>query len=248
VDFQRSRDALLSSLTGLSGLLILGGLLLQTFLAGGVLEVLDSKGRRFTMERFFTGCARWFGAFFWILVLELVLLWGLDTAWNGLFGDWVEKTWMEGVADARWALAITLAQGLVFVLLFFAVRTACDYARVRAVVESRASFFLAFFAGWGFVLTHLWSVGLLALFFALLNLGLVFLAGWATGLLAGGALGPLLLLLALHQVFVLLRLGLRVGDYTAKLELFRVFREEKTLQRLLPGATLREGPPAAEGD
>jgi len=248
VDFQASHDLFLSSLTGLSGWVVLGGLLLQTFLAGGVLEVLDSRGRRFTMERFFSGSARWFGAFFWILLLELALLWGLNLAWNGVLGDWVEKTWMKGLVDERWALGITLAQGLVFVFLFYVVRTACDYARVRTVVENRASFFLAFFAGWGFVVSHLWSVALLALFFALLNLGLVVLAAWGAGLLAGGALGQILLLLVLHQVFVLLRLGLRVGDYAAKLELFRAFREDRKRQGLLPSGAFGAVPPAAQGD
>lgn len=244
VDFRGSHGLLLALLRDLSGWIVLAGLLVQTFLLGGVLEVLDSRGRRFTLERFGTGAARYFGAFFWLLLLELALLTGLDYGWNGFLGKELKERVLSGVTDERWALAIGLIFGAAYLLLFFAIRTVFDYARVRTVVEQRASFFLAFFAGVGFVFRHLWSVFVLSLFFGLLFLGLVVLTGWGSTLLGGDGLTSVLLLLLLHQVFLILRVGFRIGDYTAKLELFRKCRQEKSREGSLPplGAPATQAP------
>lgn len=251
LDFRQAEPVFLETLTHLSGWLVLLGLVAHTFLIGGVLEILDTARRKFTMRGFFDGCGRRFLDFLGLLVLELALLWGLDLLWNDMLGGWLDETIREGLLDERWALALDLGEAALFVAAFYIVRTGFDYARVRAVVEGRESVLLSALAGWAFLLRHPWSVFLLVVGMGTLHIPLIAGVVLAEPLLPGselmGGLTAVAALFVLHQVYVLLALGLRVSDYAAKIELFRRIRRSGEAS-LVPAAPAPSPEPAEEDE
>lgn len=240
VDLKQAEASVFRQLTLLSGWVVFGYLVLSTFLSGGILEILDSQGRRFSLEVLFGGGARRFRAFFFLLVIELAVLWGIDLLWNDWFGKWLNEMWTKDLNDEVRAIATTLATGAIFVLFFYVVRTAFDYARVRTVVEGRSSVILAVFAGWRFCLAHPVSVTGLAITVSVFHAAIVAGFFYAEPLLGGSGMMQILFLLLLHQGYVLLRLGMRIVDYSAKIELVRMVQ-------FAPASTPYPEPQAAPG-
>ncbi len=194
-------------------------LLAWLFLIGGVLDRL-ARNRPLRAAAFFAACGTYFVRF-----LRLGLLAGAGYA--VLFG-WVHG-WLFGTVY-RWATIDLTVERRAFAvrLLLYAVFSACvaawtlmfDYAKVRAVVEDRRSMLGAWLAGSRFVLRHpkktgtLWLLNAAALLIVVAVYGLV-----APG--AAGAGGAAWLAFAAGQVYVILRLILKMAGYGSQVALFQ---------------------------
>jgi hypothetical protein len=196
-------------------------LILQTFLTGGLLGVFRAPQGGWTVRGLLHGSGFYFGRFLRLALLALLAT-ALVFALNGPFARWADGQAREAVSE-RGALAWSLGRyGLLLLALLF-VHMISSYAKVVMVVEERSSALLAFLSSISFCLRNL---------------------GRAAGqYVTVGALGGLLILvwnavdsrwetvgyrtqiitLALGQVFVLLRIGLRLALLASQVALYRRF-------------------------
>lgn len=199
--------------------LVAGTLLVWLFLSGGILDRL-ARRRPVRAAAFFSVCGVFFLRF---LRLGIIALAGYALLFGPLHRLLFEDLYPAAIRDLtveRTAFAIRLALYLVFGALLVAWTTLIDYAKVRAVVEDRSSMLGAFLAGSRFALRHPLKVGLLWL----LNSGAVLIAAALYALVAPGVQDPAgvaILTLALGQIFVLVRLVLKLAYAAAQIALFQ---------------------------
>jgi hypothetical protein len=196
-------------------------LLLQTFLTGGLLGVFRAPHGGWTVRGLLHGSGFYFGRFLRLALLALLAT-GLVFGLNGPFARWADGQAREAVSEGG-ALAWSLGRyGLLLLALLF-VHMISSYAKVVMVVEERSSALLAFLSSISFCLRNL---------------------GRAAGqYVTVGALGGLLILLwnavdsrwetvgyrtqiitlALGQVFMLFRIGLRLALLASQVALYRRF-------------------------
>jgi hypothetical protein len=199
----------------------LGGvyLLLQVFLAGGVLAVVRGTQGAWTVRGLLHGAGFYFGRFFRIWLVTLALWWLVFTV-NAPLTRWVEHQAREAVSE-RTATVWLLGRHALLLAVLLGVHLVASYARVITVLEERTSSVLAYFSAFVFCLRHLLrAAGQLAL---VMLAGVVLLALWHALDSAWVTTGyrTQLVTLLLAQLLMLGRIGLRVGLQASQIALYR---------------------------
>ena len=194
-------------------------LLLQVFLAGGVLSALRGTQGAWTMRGLLHGAGFYFGRFFRITLLVLVL--GAAVfAVNAPLTRFAEERAREAVSE-RTAMAWLIGRHALLLLALLFVNLVSSYARVITVLEERASAVLALFSAFAFCVRHLLraagqyaTVALVGLL--LLVLWRAFDSVWVT---TGYKTQLVTLLLA--EALMLGRIALRLGLQGGQIALYR---------------------------
>ena len=127
-------------------------LLLQVFLAGGVLGALRAPRPEWTVRGVLHGAGFYFGRLFRLAVLVLLvdaLLFWL----YGPFARWADDQAREAVSE-RTAMAWLLGRHLLLLLALLAVNMVSSYARILVVLEERSSALLALVSAGALCLGH----------------------------------------------------------------------------------------------
>jgi len=241
VDFLFHRRGVIDAVGTAAGAGALAMILLQCFLAGGVLTLARDSRERFSLGRFMQGAGRWFFPFF--RLLPFLALWLFALYWvNRGLNLGFEKLFEEEHRE-KWALGMAVVKQALVVLFWFFGSVVLDFARVRAVALEDRRMLLGFLAGLNFVLRHFLSTLCLSGFLALL--GLAFLGGYLwlahVGLEASRWLAPLTI--GLQQALVLVQHFLRVWRASSQMIFFQLSRRD---EEMAPAVIL--GPTADPAD
>ncbi len=194
-------------------------LVVQTFLAGGILSTLRGAQGAWTVRGLLHGAGFYFGRFLRVALLALFAAWVVFRL-NAPFARWVDGQARESVSEMS-AMAWLLGRHALLLLALLFVSLVSGYAKAIVVTEERASAVLAFvsalsFCGRNFLRTfgHYLVVALL---------GVVLIAVWRLldGAYVTTGYKTQLLTLALFQAFMLARVGLRVMLMGGQLALYR---------------------------
>ena len=127
-------------------------LLLQVFLAGGVLGALRAPQPEWTVRGVVHGAGFYFGRLFrlavLVLLLDALLFW-----LYGPFARWADDQAREAVSE-RSAMAWLLGRHLLLLLALLAVNMVSSYARILVVLEERSSALLALLSASTLCLGH----------------------------------------------------------------------------------------------
>jgi len=199
----------------------LGGLywFAQLFLTGGLIGVFRAPEGGWTFRGLVHGSGFYFGRIFRVALLALLSAGGLFLLSRPL-ATWVERQARESVSE--WgALGWLFGRyALLFLALLF-VNMVSSFAKVAVVLEERSSAVLAFLTSLGFTLRHLGRVA--GLYLAPGLVGALLLVVWAA---IDGRFPPVgyksqLLTLALFELFVLGRIGLRLSLLGSQVAFYR---------------------------
>ena len=194
-------------------------LLVNLFLAGGVLSVLRGTQGAWTARGLLHGSGFYFGRFFRIALIALLLA-GLVFLGNAPLTRFAEHRAREAVSE-RSAMAWLLGRHAALLAALLFVHLVSSYAKVITVLEERASAVLAFFSAFVFCVRHLLrataQLALVALAgLVLLGLWNVVDSAWVT---TGYKTQVVTLLLA--QALMFGRIALRVGLQASQIALYR---------------------------
>jgi hypothetical protein len=207
---------------GLGGLIVGVGLLyllLQTFLAGGILAVYRAPQGSWTVRGVLHGSGFYFGRFFRIALIAL-LADGLLFTFNRPLAEFVQRRAMEATSERTALAAVFLRQAFLVLLLLFVNMVSC-YAKVITVLEERTSAVLAFLSALAFCFRHVFrTVGHYAL---ILLLGFLALFLWSSldSSLAVTGYKTQLVALLLGEALIASRLALRLGLLGGQMEIYR---------------------------
>lgn len=148
-------------------------LVLQTFLAGGLLGVLRAPESGWSVQGLLHGSGFYFGRMLRLLLLVLAVD-GLVFALNVPFAAWIDRLAREAVSENT-AVVLLFGRHALLLLALLLVHLLAGYAKAVIVVEERSSALLALVSSVGFCLRnvaravgHYGAVALLALLLAAL--------------------------------------------------------------------------------
>jgi hypothetical protein len=192
-------------------------LLLQVFLAGGLLGVFRAPRGGWTVRGLAHGGGFYVGRLFRVSLLALLAA-GLLFAANVPFARWVDARAREAVSG-RTAVALTLGRYALLLLGLVVVHMVSSYAKVLVVCEERLSAGLAFLSSVGFCARNLLAT--LGQYAVVLVLGAAVVALFAAvdARLAVVGWKSQLVALALFEAFVAARIALRLGLLASQVEL-----------------------------
>jgi hypothetical protein len=194
-------------------------LIVQTFLAGGILSTLRGAQGTWTVRGLLHGAGFYFGRFFRVALLALFAAWVVFRL-NAPFARWVDAQARESVSETS-AMAWLLGRHALLLLALFFVSLVSGYAKAIVVTEERASAILAFVSALSFCGRNLLRT--FGHYLAVALLGVVLIAVWRLldGAYVTTGYKTQLLTFALFQAFMLARLGLRVMLMGGQLALYR---------------------------
>jgi hypothetical protein len=198
-------------------------LVLQVFLAGGVLSVLRSAQGAWTVRGLVHGSGFYFGRFLRITLIGLAAVW-LVFALNAPVLRWVEHRAREAVSESS-AMAWLLGRHALLLAALLAVHLLSSYARVITVIEERASAVMAMFSSLAFCLRHPLAVAAQAVLVGLAGLLLVALWTALDSVWETTGYKTQLVTLLLAEALMLARIGLRLGLQASQIALFRRARQ-----------------------
>ncbi|MGE0456297.1 MAG: hypothetical protein AB7O37_20750 [Vicinamibacteria bacterium] len=193
-------------------------LLLQAFLAGGVLAAFRARAP-LRPRALLHGSAFYFGRMLRIALVGLLAAWVVFRL-NAPLARFVDARALDSVSEAA-ALGWTLGRHALLLVALLAVHAISSCAKAICVLEERASAVLAWLSAAGFCLRN---AGAVAAQYAAVGLAAAVTfalwalvdAGWETTGYRSQALSLVLL-----QAFVVARLALRLGLLGGQLELYR---------------------------
>jgi hypothetical protein len=194
-------------------------LLVQVFLSGGLLGVFRAPHGGWTIRGLLHGSGFYFGRLVRVSLLSLACA-GIVFALNVPFARFVDARAREAVSEQT-ALLLVLGRHALLLLALLAVHMVSSFAKVIVVLEERLSAVLAFLSSLGFCARHL--VAAVGQYVLVVGCGLALLlafsaldtrldvVGWRTQLV----------MLAVFQAFLAVRIALRLGLLASQLELVR---------------------------
>jgi hypothetical protein len=194
-------------------------LLLQAYLAGGLLSTLRGVQGSWTVRGLLHGAGFYFGRLFRVSLVALLAA-ALVFALNAPLTRWVDARARESVSESA-AMAWLLGRhGLLLLALLF-VNLVSRYAKAIVVVEERSSAILAFLSALSFAVRNLART--LGHYLAVALLGVALVAVWRLldGAYATTGYKTQLVTLVLFEAFVLARVSLRLMLMGGQLALYR---------------------------
>jgi len=189
---------------------------LWAFLVGGVIDRF-ARNRPTRAGGFFTACGVYFFRFLRLGIVAGAIYYVLFAHVHGWIFDDLYERLARDVTIERRAFLLRVGGYAIFGALVGAVNLVVDYAKVRAVVEDRRSMLGALAAAVRFVRRR--PIATVALY--LLG-GLAFVTVAAIyAIAAPGARAPLWLALAVGQLYVLARLGVKLLFYASATAFFQ---------------------------
>jgi len=196
-------------------------LVLQTFLAGGVLATLRGAEGRWTMRGLLHGSGFYFGRFLRLGALVLLVdfvLFGL----NGPLARWADHNAREAVSESTAHFWLLGRHGVLLLALLW-VNMVSGYAKSIVVLEERKSAALALLSAFTFALAR--PLRTFGHYLALATVGVALLLLWGVfdGLWATKGYVTQIVTLLMAQALMAARIALRLGLWAGQLSLLRRF-------------------------
>jgi hypothetical protein len=214
--------------TSLLFLLSLVYICVNSFLAGGFIAVY-SKEYPFSFTEFLTEGARYFGKFFRITLIALLVYF----VFFNVIVDWINSSiarWTQAEASETVPYTYYMIRNVVVLFFFSFLSMIFDYARVRMVVDDRVSSLAASAAGSKFAVTNHHST--YGLYLLLCLIGFVFVALYAMieRIIPQDSYWPLLILFVIQQCYMLARFWLKAGFYACQTKLYQTISFERHIK------------------
>ena len=194
-------------------------LLVQTYLAGGVLSTLRGAQGAWTVRGLLHGAGFYFGRLFRVALTALFAAW-IVFHLNAPLARWVDVRARESVSETS-AMAWLFGRHALLLLALFFVSLVSGYAKAIVVVEERSSALLAFLSALTFCARN--PLRTFGHYLAVALLGVALVTVWRVldGAYVTTGYKTQLLTFALFQAVVLARVSLRVMLMGGQLALYR---------------------------
>ena len=215
-------------------------MLINTFLAGGILRILREEGTKFSLKEFFAGCGTFFFRFFRLFLvfgILLVLIAFVLTALLGAFYTVVTAQALSEVTVIVWWIILAI----VFLFVMMIVIMVEDYAKVIVVTSDARSMLKTAWHSAGFVFRHFFGTLGLQLLMLLVPVVLFAIYVWLDLSIGMASAGTILLMFVLQQLFIFSRVWARVFFFAGELTFYR------GLETTQPQAVVTPLPPADTG-
>lgn len=201
----------------------------NSFLAGAFIAVY-SRQYPFSFTEFLSEGARWFGKFFRITLVALLVY----VLFFNLFVNWINSTIVQATragASETAPYAYYMIRNVVVLFLFSFLSMIFDYARIRMVVDDRTSSLAASAGGTKFSFMNASTTYGLYLLLCLTGFVLIALYAIIESVIPQDSYWPLLFLFVLQQGYMLARFGLKAAFYACQTGLYQTVTFEQHVKK-----------------
>jgi hypothetical protein len=193
--------------------------LIQAFLAGGILEVLNSKSTKNLFIDFFYGCVRYFVRFLKVFLISIVCYAGLYYL-NLIYIRYVDILTYNTESQLVVIIATT-ARYLLIAVLFGILNIIFDYVRIRIVVHQSYNTFEDIWLTFKFLIKNFIKVFSLFWFIAIVGL-IIFLCYFFIDNIYNPTTFILIFIMFLiRQIYITGKIWVKLLFYSCQLELYR---------------------------
>lgn len=195
-------------------------MLLQTFLAGGILAVLQDHRNGYSSAAFFKGCGLYFFRFFRLFLLFGVILLVVALIVGAIVIALAEAL-TEDAASEITELWIRIAAFVVFLLPVVLILMAADYAKIYIVLHDERSAIRSCGKGFAFVFRRFFSafgLELLMLLIPLIVYAVYVRLDLAIGMTTSATIVVMFLI---QQLFMMLRAWTKIFFFAGEMTLYR---------------------------
>ncbi|MCX6143303.1 MAG: hypothetical protein NTZ35_08790 [Ignavibacteriales bacterium] len=214
--------------TSLLFLLSLLYVCVNSFFSGAFIAVY-SKEYPFSFTEFLSEGARYFGKFFRITLIALLVYFLFFNVVVDWMNNSIARATQAGASETV-PFAYYMIRNVVVLFLFSFLSMIFDYARVRMVVDDRTSSLAASVAGTKFAVTNARSAYGLYLLLCLIGLVLIALYAIIENVIPQESYWPILFLFVLQQCYMLARFGLKAAFYACQTGLYQTISFERHLR------------------
>ena len=223
------RPSTLSLLT----LLLIVYTLVNTYLAGGFISAY-AEDSHFTLKDFLSKGATYFGRFFRLFLLSLILFYLFFNVFDLLNRGIYELT--SNSPSEMTPFVYYMIRNVLFFFLLGLFVMWFDYAKIRIVVDGRWSALGAFGTGVKFSFTNFGRTFPIVLLLTIIGVVLMALFGVLEGLIPQTGYWTILVVFLLQQVYVFFRMWLKASFYATQTVLFRGLSAEQYASTIEPYA------------
>jgi hypothetical protein len=203
----------------------------NTFLAGGFVGIY-SKDYRSSFPEFLMDGARYFGKFFRIALVALVVYY----LFFAVVVDWINTSIYQSTQKSASEIvpySYYMIRNVVVLLLISLLFMIFDYARIRMVVDDRTSALASTVAGARFAVPRF--VRTYGLYLLLTVIGILFILVYAIleKSLPQESYWPLVFLFILQQLYMVARLWLKATFYASQVTMYRTISQHEHLKNVL---------------
>ncbi len=200
----------------------------NTFLAGGFVGIY-SKDYRSSFPEFLMDGARYFGKFFRIALMALVVYYLFFV----VVVDWMNTSiyqWTQNDASETVPFLYYMIRNVVVLVLLSMLLMVFDYARIRMVADDRTSALASTAAGARFAVPRF--VRTYGLYLLLTAIGVLLVAGYAIleKSIPQESYWPLVFLFILQQLYMVARLWLKATFYASQVTMYRTVSRQEHLK------------------
>jgi hypothetical protein len=202
----------------------------NTFLAGGFVGMY-SKDYRSSFPEFLMDGARYFGKFFRIALVALVVYY----LFFAVIVDWVNNSiygWTQNNASETVPYLYYMIRNVVVLLLMSLLFMIFDYTRIRMVVDDRTSALASTVAGARFAVPRLVKTYGLYLLLTAIGVLLVIVYAILEKSMPQESYWPLVFLFILQQLYMVARLWLKATFYASQITMYRTVSREEHLKSI----------------
>lgn len=195
-------------------------MLLQTFLAGGILTVLQDQEKKFSLSSFFKGCGAYFFRFFRLFLLFGVILF-VAAALVGIVVFAIAAGMTENATSEVTDFWTRIAASVVFLIPVILILMASDYAKIHIVLHEERSAVRSCGKGFAFVFRRFFQAFGLELLMLLIPVILFAVYVWidlSIGMTTGTTIVVMFLI---QQLFMMLRAWTKVFFFAGEMALYR---------------------------
>ena len=222
-DFMVKHGGELSAVFGQIVWLALLYMLVNTFLAGGILSILREKDAKFSLRSFFSGCGNFFFRFFRLFLVFGVLLVLISFVLSALLGVFYSAVTAEALSEVT-AIAWWIVVAIIFLFVMMLVIMVEDYAKVIVVTSDTRAMLRTAWRSAGFVFRHFFRTLGLQLLMLLIPIVLLAIYLWLDYSIGMEGVVTILLMFFLQQLFILSRVWARVFFFSGELALYESLR------------------------
>lgn len=194
-------------------------LLASTFLAGAFVGTY-AKSYRVSFQEFLVEGGKYFGKFFRISLVSLLLYLFLFDVVVDFWSEWIRATTANDPSEMTPFTHYMIKNAVVVLGVGFL--TMCfDYAKIRMVIDDRFSALFAVWAGMKFVFRNFWSTAGLFLLLSLVGVFFIVLYALLQGTIQVSGYWSIVFLFLLQQLYVGLRLWLKASFYASQTQLYQ---------------------------
>lgn len=193
--------------------------LTSTFLSAGFIGTY-AKSYRLSFQEFLVEGAKYFGKFFRLALLSLIVYLLL---FEIIFDWWTQSisSWTADESSEMVPFVHYMIKNGVAVLVLGFVALCFDYAKIRMVVDDRISALFAAWAGAQFVVKNFFSTTGLYILLSLIGIVFIVLYALVEGAIDQTGYWTIVLVFLLQQIYLLARLCLKATFYAAQTQLYQ---------------------------